>query len=43
VLPIIGLILADADVKRIHWATAETISWLALFGLMGVLVACMES
>ncbi len=37
VLPILGLILADASVKRIRWEADETLFWLALFGLMGML------
>jgi hypothetical protein len=42
VLPILGLILADVSVKRIHWDAAETVSWLLLFGLMGVLGAWLS-
>ena len=42
VLPILGLILADASVKRIRWDAAETIAWLALFGLMAVLGAWLS-
>lgn len=42
VLPILGLILADANIKRIRWDAAETIAWLALFGLMGVLGAWLS-
>jgi len=42
VLPILGLILADANVKQIRWDTAETISWLALFGLMSLLGAWLS-
>jgi hypothetical protein len=36
------LILADANIKRIRWDAAETIAWLALFGLMGVLGAWLS-
>lgn len=36
-LPIIGLVLADASVHRVRWAITDTWLWLALFsGMTGV-------
>jgi hypothetical protein len=36
-LPIIGLVLADASVHRVRWTVTDTWLWLALFsGITGV-------
>ncbi|MGX5803385.1 hypothetical protein ACWGS9_19320 [Bradyrhizobium sp. Arg314] len=35
-LAILGLIITDAAVHRIDWAATKTLSWLALFGWIGI-------